>query len=373
MEWTTDMIKGMLARLEIEQLNEMQRKALTVAEQHDEIVLYSPTGTGKTLAYLLPLIKHLQEEKEGVQALVIVPSRELAIQIESVFKKLFVPFKVNSCYGGNPLKVEMRNLQQSPALLIGTPGRIADHLRRESFAPGTIHTLVLDEFDKSLEFGFQKEMEGILSELEGLRYKILTSATRSESLPDFVGLKNPSVLDFLGEKKSERLTFKTLKSKEGDLEKTDLLFHLLCRIAHEPTLVFCNHRAAVTRISQMLWGRGVVHEVFQGGMEQQDRERALVKFRNGSTRLLVTTDLAARGMDIPDIKYVVHFQIPYDEKSFTHRNGRTARVQAAGVAYFIMGQKDYLPDYIKETPIEEFRILQDFLSKKGICKKVNWA
>lgn len=351
---TEKALREILDRLKIAELNEMQRDALNASDQGDELVLLSPTGTGKTLGFLLPVLKVLQEDVKGVQALVLAPSRELALQIETVFKKMGTKFKVNCCYGGHPIRIEKNNLKTPPALLIGTPGRIGDHMRRNSFDPSNIHTLVLDEFDKSLEFGFQKEMEGIIGELGLLHKKILTSATRADEIPKFTGLEAPQILDFLGEDTSGRLTVKAIQADE-DQDKLDLLFHLLCRVGSEPTLVFCNHRAAVERISEVLWGRGIVHETFHGGLEQQQRERALIKFRNGSLRLLITTDLASRGLDIPEIKYVIHYQIPYDEKTYTHRNGRTARVEASGMAYFVMAHKDYFPDYLEVEPeIEPF-------------------
>jgi superfamily II DNA/RNA helicase len=368
MELTEKSLREILDRLKIAELNEMQKEVLTATDKGDEIVLLSPTGTGKTLGFLLPVLKVLNEKVEGVQALILAPSRELALQIESVFKKMGTPFKVNCCYGGHPIRVEKNNLKVPPALLIGTPGRIGDHLRRESFNPDNIHTLVLDEFDKSLEFGFQKEMEEIISQLGLLHKKILTSATPADEIPAFTGMEAPQKLDFIGDATHERLTIKAIRAENEEQEKIDILFHLLCKVGHEPTLVFCNHRAAVERISEVLWGRGIVHETFHGGLEQQDRERALIKFRNGSLRLLVTTDLASRGLDIPEIKYVIHYQIPYDEKTFTHRNGRTARVNESGMAYFVMAHKDYFPDYIVEEPEMEV-----FEEAEGLPPNPDWA
>ncbi|MGK0387325.1 MAG: superfamily II DNA/RNA helicase [Maribacter sp.] len=368
MELTEKSLREILDRLKIAELNEMQKEVLTATDKGDEIVLLSPTGSGKTLGFLLPVLKVLKENVEGVQALVLAPSRELALQIESVFKKMGTPFKVNCCYGGHPIRIEKNNLKVPPALLIGTPGRIGDHLRRESFNPDNIHTLVLDEFDKSLEFGFQKEMEDIISQLGLLHKKILTSATAADEIPAFAGIEAPQRLDFIGDATHERLTIKAIRAENEDQEKIDILFHLLCKIGHEPTLVFCNHRAAVERISEVLWGRGIVHDTFHGGLEQQDRERALIKFRNGSLRLLVTTDLASRGLDIPEIKYVIHYQIPYDEKTFTHRNGRTARVNESGMAYFVMAHKDYFPDYIVEEPE-----MEAFEEAEGLPPNPDWA
>src|ERR1700712_201455 len=345
------MIKEALANLKITALNQMQHAALDAAKKGD-VVLLSPTGSGKTLGFLLPLLSLLDEKVPTVQALILVPSRELALQIEQVFKTIGSGFKVNCCYGGHPVKIERNNLSQPPAVLIGTPGRIAHHLRRHSFSTDTIHTLILDEFDKSLEFGFQEDMEYIIKQLPNLKKRILTSATKMKEIPGFTGINKPVEVDFLENKtNAPDLKLKAVISPAAD--KLDTLFALICKIGDKATLVFCNHREAVDRISDLLWDRGLVHDVFHGGMEQEDRERALLKFRNGSHRLLITTDLASRGLDIPEIEYVVHYQLPHNEEAFTHRNGRTARMHAKGTSYLLLSADEKLA-YLKQQPeIEE--------------------
>src|SRR6195952_1072602 len=341
------MIKEALANLKITALNQMQHAALDAAKKGD-VVLLSPTGSGKTLGFLLPLLSLLDEKVPTVQALILVPSRELALQIEQVFKTIGSGFKINCCYGGHPVKIERNNLSQPPAVLIGTPGRIAHHLRRHSFSTDTIHTLILDEFDKSLEFGFQEDMEYIIKQLPNLKKRILTSATKMKEIPGFTGINKPVEVDFLENKtNAPDLKLKAVISPAAD--KLDTLFALICKIGDKATLVFCNHREAVDRISDLLWDRGLVHDVFHGGMEQEDRERALLKFRNGSHRLLITTDLASRGLDIPEIEYVVHYQLPHTEEAFTHRNGRTARMNAKGTSYLILTEDEKLA-YVKQNP-----------------------
>jgi superfamily II DNA/RNA helicase len=345
------MIKQALSNLKINALNEMQQAAISAAKKSD-VILLSPTGSGKTLGFLLPLLGLLDAAIPSVQALILVPSRELALQIEQVFRAIGSGFKVNCCYGGHPVKTELNNLSQPPAVLIGTPGRIAHHLRRESFSTNTIHTLVLDEFDKALEFGFQEDMEYIIRQLPAVKKRMLTSATKMDDIPAFTGIKAPAVLDYL----TNRAATPDIKQKvviaEGE-DRLDALFALICKIGGEPTLVFCNHRDAVERISDLLWERGLPHDIFHGGMEQEDRERALLKFRNGSHRLLITTDLASRGLDIPEIEHVVHYQLPHNEEAFTHRNGRTARMHAKGTSYLMLAP-DEKPVYLKRLPeVEE--------------------
>ncbi|WP_428331096.1 DEAD/DEAH box helicase [Mucilaginibacter sp.] len=345
------MIKKALENLKITALNQMQNAALEAAKKGD-VVLLSPTGSGKTLGFLLPLLSILDPAIPTVQVLILVPSRELAIQIEQVFKAIASGFKVNVCYGGHPVKIERNNLSQPPAVLIGTPGRIGHHLRRESFSTDTIHTLILDEFDKALEFGFQEDMTYIIRQLPNLKKRILTSATKMTEIPSFTGISHPIEVDFLQNKtNTPDLKLKAVISDAAD--KLDTLFSLLCKIGDKATLVFCNHRDAVERISDLLWDRGIVHDIFHGKMEQEDRERALLKFRNGSHHLLITTDLASRGLDIPEIEYVVHYQLPHNEETFLHRNGRTARMNAKGTSYLILSEDEKLP-WLKDSPeIEE--------------------
>ncbi|MGY0040534.1 DEAD/DEAH box helicase family protein [Pedobacter sp. NJ-S-72] len=192
------MVEKVLGNLKkIASLNEMQLAAIAATDKGKDVVLLAPTGSGKTLGFLLPVLKNLNAATKGVQALVLVPSRELALQIEQVFKQMGTGFKVNCCYGGHPVKTEKNNFEQPPAVLIGTPGRIAYHLRKENFDESSITTLILDEFDKALEFGFQEDMAYIIGNLRSLKQRMLTSATQMEAIPDFTGLKSSVEINFL--------------------------------------------------------------------------------------------------------------------------------------------------------------------------------
>ena len=329
-------------------MNELQTEALETAQQDGDFVLLSDTGSGKTLAYLLPVLGLMDERTAGTQALVIVPSRELAIQIEQVFKTMGTGFKVTCCYGGHLRETEENNLIESPALIVGTPGRLADHIRRNNIDTETIRTLVLDEFDKSLELGFQDEMSFIVGSLKALNKRILTSATAATEIPDFVGLRLARTLDFLSGKKTERLALQQVFSPEKD--KIDTLFRLICRIGNRSAVVFCNHRESVERVSAQLKEKGIVNVFYHGALEQPERDSALAKFRNGSSDILVTTDLAARGLDVPNIRYIIHYHLPATEEMYTHRNGRTARMDASGTAILILSPEESLPAYIQEQP-----------------------
>ncbi|MDP1621052.1 MAG: DEAD/DEAH box helicase [Bacteroidales bacterium] len=344
------MIQKILDKLKITSLNRMQLAAIEAAKKSNDIVLLSPTGSGKTLGFLLPVLSSLNSDNNGVQVLVLVPARELALQIEQVFKQMNTGFKVNCFYGGHSTKTEKNNLKHPPAVLVGTPGRIAYHIHHDNFETESIHTLVLDEFDKSLEFGFKEEMSFIIKQLKKVRKRILTSATNMEEIPSFTGIKNPVELDFLNSRSPTASTLKLKYLRAEDNDKLQILFALICKLQNQSTLVFCNHREAVERIGILLAEKGLAHGIFHGGMDQEERERAVIKFRNGSHRLLITTDLASRGLDIPEIEAVVHYQLPVTKDVFTHRNGRTARMNAAGTSYLLLSATDHLPPFLNETP-----------------------
>ncbi|PTN07587.1 DEAD/DEAH box helicase [Mangrovibacterium marinum] len=342
--------KSILAKLNIAELNPMQQEAQQAIHANAEVVLLSPTGSGKTLGFMLPLIAGLKPEVEEVQAMVIVPTRELAIQIEQVTRDMGSGFKTNAVYGGQSFSKDRLNLAHPPAILIGTPGRLADHLRRETFSTDAIRMLVLDEFDKSLEVGFEAEMEEIIALLPELKKKVLTSATMYASIPAFVGLRKPKVLDFLKEHESQ-LAIKTIISPEKD--KLETLLKALCHLGNEPGIIFCNYKETIDRISNFLSEKKIAHACFHGGMEQADRERALIKFRNGTHQLLLATDLAARGIDVPEIRFIIHYQLPGRSHEFTHRNGRTARMFSDGTAYILKWADESLPEFIPDTELED--------------------
>ena len=336
---------NLLLNLGIESLNEMQLAAQETILRDNNILLLSPTGSGKTLAFLLPIFELLDEEIADVQCLILVPSRELGLQIEQVWKKMGTNFKVNVCYGGHSIDTEIKNLSNPPAVLIGTPGRIADHIERETFKIDKLQTLILDEFDKSLQLGFHEQMSFIISRLSKLNKRILVSATSGIEIPRYTQVVNPTVLDFIPtEEEKVNLSMKMVVSLEKD--KINSLFHLICSLKSQSALIFCNHRDAAERISDLLNEKGIYATYYHGGMDQDERERALIQFRNGSVSYLVTTDLAARGLDIPEMKHVIHYHLPSKEDEFTHRNGRTARMLASGTAYIVAHDSEKKLDYI---------------------------
>ncbi|MCX6266209.1 MAG: DEAD/DEAH box helicase [Bacteroidetes bacterium] len=364
------MFQKILGNLKIGTLNKMQLASIEAGKKSSDIVLLSPTGSGKTLAFLLPALSRLKPDNAWVQALILVPSRELAMQIEQVFKQMGTGFKVNCFYGGHATKTERNSLTHPPAVLVGTPGRIAFHIRHDTFDTAGVHTLVLDEFDKALEFGFKEEMSFIIGQLKNINHRILTSATNMEVIPSFTGISSPVILDFLNTRSPTTAGLKVKYLRADDADKLQILFSLICKLRNQPALVFCNHREAVERIGLLLAEKGLSHGIFHGGMEQEDRERALIKFRNGSHRLLITTDLASRGLDIPEIEAVIHYQLPATQDIFTHRNGRTARMNAGGTSYLLLAVNDHLPSFIKDQPEIEPLPLKNTIPAKSPWRTV---
>lgn len=357
-----------LLKFGITALNPMQEEASETIRMKSDVVLLSPTGTGKTLAFLLPLMGTLDQKCIEIQTLILVPSRELAQQIEQVIRKMGSGFKVNAVYGGRAGSFDRSDLKHRPAILIGTPGRIADRLRRDDFSLEDIKTLILDEFDKSLEIGFENEMTEIIETLPNVQQRILTSATNYDQIPDFVGLQEPVFINYLQEGSSQ-LTIKTILSPEKDKLKT--LKKVLAFIGHQPGIIFCNFKDALERVSDFLNDNHIHHERFHGGLEQIDRERALIKFRNGTSQLLLATDLAARGLDIPEIKFILHYHLPPHNKEFTHRNGRTARMNSNGIAYILHWKEEDFPDFIQEIAPEKLNI--ENLQKTTLPSPVKWT
>ena len=348
MKQKEDITAKVLENLKFGSLNAIQKAMISNDLKANNIVLLAPTGSGKTVAFLLPLLHQLNTKIAGVQALILVPSRELALQIEQVFRSMGSGFKVNCCYGGHPMKTEKNNFTEPPVVLIGTPGRIAAHIKRGSFDPEVVHILVLDEFDKSLDLGFSDDMSNIISQLPNVKKRILTSATPAVEIPVSSGVTNPVTLNFLSEEERPNIVIKAVRAKETD--KLEILIRLVCHLGNESTLVFCNHREAVDRISELLSEEGVVHDTFHGGLEQDERERALLKFRNGSHNILITTDLASRGLDIPEIRNIIHYQGANTEEVFIHRNGRTARMKAEGTSWLVLSEKESIPSFLTISP-----------------------
>ena len=349
-------IQKILNKLRITELNEMQQHAVEAITGFDgDVVLLSPTGSGKTLAYLLPLIQLIDADSDNVQALVITPGRELALQSHQVLQEMKCGIRSTACYGGRAAMDEHRVLKEvRPHIVFGTPGRLNDHLDKENISRYQIQYLVIDEFDKCLEMGFHNEMQKLIKGLPGLQRRILLSATNAEQIPQFVNMaKKGTLIDFLPEEEqtSERITLYEVRSPQKD--KLETLKQLLLNFGNESSIVFLNYRDAVERVNGYLQEQGFTTSSFHGGLEQQQREAALYRFSNGSANVLVSTDLASRGLDIPNIQNIVHYHLPESEEGYIHRVGRTARWDATGRSFFILSNQERIPDYV-EGNVEQF-------------------
>lgn len=338
--------KNILAKFGIEQLNPMQEDAQLAIHSVKNTLVLSPTGSGKTLAFLLPLVAQINTDLQELQVLVIVPTRELALQIEQVVREMGAGIKAHAFYGGRNFVKDREELNTTPQLIIGTPGRIGDHLKRSTIDLKKLQAIVLDEFDKSLEIGFESEMKEIFHFLPLKIKKILTSATQGVEVPQFVKFQDPAIINNL-EKHNKKLSVEIIVSQEKD--KINTLIDTLHHLQGQPGIIFLNFKDSIQRVSDQLEHEGIGHGCFYGGLEQQERERSLIKFRNGSHQLLLATDLAARGLDIPEIKFIIHYHLPLKAEEFTHRNGRTARMHNEGIAYVIKWKEEYLPDFIENN------------------------
>ena len=345
-----------LGKLNIDALNAMQSAAVEHCRNNSSMVLLSPTGTGKTLAFLLPLLERLRHDEKGVQALVVLPTRELAKQVFEVWRSMATPFHMAAFYGGRPLEQEVASLGgASPAVVVGTPGRLLDHLGRASFGVDKCTLLVIDEFDKCLEMGFRDEMSKLVEALPNAVSRFLLSATDADEIPMFAGAADVEKLDFRagGEQPAVRTSFYTVTTTPD--KRLDSLFSLLCSFGGEPAIVFCNFRETVEEVQAYL-KKGGLHSIgYHGAMEQKERELSLYRFTAGCSNILVSTDLAARGLDIKDVRHIVHYQRALSAEIFTHRNGRTARWEAGGNVYLISFENKALPDFVPDG-LEEFSL-----------------
>lgn len=334
------------------ELNDMQKEVSEAILHSDkDIVVLSPTGSGKTLAYLLPFMQILDVQSSDVQAVVIVPGRELALQSSNVLQSAGCGIRSISLYGGRPTMDEHRELRKiMPQIVFATPGRINDHLEKGNFSADTVRLLVIDEFDKCLEMGFRNEMNRVLGNLPNVSRRFLLSATASDAIPHFVKIGRTMLIDYTSAEEQVPDRIGIYKVSSSDKDKLGTLDRLLRHLGAERSIVFLNFRDAVERTSDYLRTKGFHISSFHGGMEQKAREDALYKFSNGSVNVFVSTDLASRGLDIPGIDNIVHYHLPENEYSYVHRVGRTARWDATGRTFFVVGPAETVPEYVEVEP-----------------------
>ncbi len=331
-------------RLGIEALNAMQRQVWQCGAQR--IAVLSPTGSGKTIAFVGALLMRLGAAGQGMQALVLAPSRELVIQISEVARALAVGYKVAAFYGKHSMTDEINSLRGAPDIIIATPGRLLDHLQRATLSVDSARLLAIDEYDKALEMGFHGEMSRICRRLKRLKFIIVTSATKLAELPDFIDLTGLKTIDNTAESSTVAARLDIARVESPARDKLDTLVELLLSINGERAIVFVNHRESAERVFDRLKRCGFAAGLYHGGLEQDDRERAIIRLNNGSTPVLVATDLGSRGLDIDSVSAVIHYHMPPSAEAWTHRNGRTARVDATGRVYIITCEGENIADYI---------------------------
>ena len=353
------MIDKILDKLGI-QLNPMQEETMhAVLHGNKDVVVLSPTGSGKTLAYLMPLVQLIDPKVDEPQLVVVTPGRELALQSTEVLKSMGTGLRTMACYGGRAAMDEHRVMNKVlPQVIFGTPGRLNDHLDKGNFSAEHVKYLVIDEFDKCLEMGFQDEMGRLIASLPYLERHFLLSATEAEEIPRFVHMGRVETIDYRMdvEQVPERIRIYQVKSPQKD--KLETLAQLLLSLGDESSIVFLNYRDSVERTNEFLRSRGFATSAFHGGLEQHEREDALYKFSNGSANIFVSTDLGARGLDIPDIDNIIHYHLPECEDSYIHRVGRTARWEATGKAFFLLGPSEDIPSYV-DAEVEDYEIPSD--------------
>lgn len=337
-----------LDKIGVHQLNEMQQTVFdTFISTNKDIIVLSPTGTGKTLAYLLPLLKSIDKNSDEIQAIVIVPGRELAIQSQQVLSS-FSKLRSFACYGGRMTMLEHKHLKENkPQIIFSTPGRLIDHIEKGNINASNISYLVIDEFDKCMNMGFEKEMTTIVALLSNIKRRILLSATKTDRIDYFINLHHTIEINRLVYSSIERIKIFKIRSEVKD--KLETLYLLLGDLDTDSVIVFLNYRESVERVANFLEEKGFILSAYHGGLEQEARERTLYKFSNGSANILVCTDLASRGLDINNVKHIIHYHLPENKDTYTHRIGRTARWDKSGNSYFLLGPEEQLPEYIDKN------------------------
>lgn len=354
-----EILEGIKSRLGINELNEMQKEMMSKATESRDIILLSPTGSGKTLAFTLPVLKLLKPSTGRIQCVVIAPSRELVIQIASVMREAGKVFRTVALYGGHKVEDEVNSLKVTPDIVVATPGRLLDHSVRHNLELLPVRMVVLDEFDKTLELGFEEEMSKLMKRMKNVSRIILTSATKTDILPEFLNLDNPITIDYSDQSGEVRGRMNIQKVVTDSNDKLEGLLTLLKNINEnnstpEKAMIFVNHRESAERVYDFLRKKKVAAVLYHGALEQKDRETAVALFNNGTRPILVATDLAARGLDIEKVKSVIHYHQPLTEESYVHRNGRTARVDEEGDIYLLVGPDEQLKDFVK--PDGEFNL-----------------
>lgn len=341
-----DLKKELLQRFSFQQYTALQEDAWNSKNNYQIVI--SPTGSGKTIAFVIRAFLHLEKNPDA-KILILTPTRELAIQINDVIKQSRVEFSSIAVYGGNEFKREENQLQEGINFVIATPGRLLDHMERGGLQDVSFDMLILDEYDKMLEIGFQNELESIISYQEHWRKIILNSATTITETPSFINHYTFETKDY--SKANAPKIHKHLVEYEHE-DKLEALRNVVLLHPEKKKIVFTTHRERAEMVYKYFHLLEFPCSLFHGGMDQRERERELIKFEHGSTTIMICTDLGARGIDIDDIEEVIHYQLPIQSDSLknnadTHRNGRTGRMNKSGDVYYLLDESKGVPEFLE--------------------------
>lgn len=329
-----------------EEASPIQSQAIPIAMTGVDIIGQAQTGTGKTAAFGIPVLEKIDPKLKKLQAIILCPTRELAIQVAEELRKIakyLHGIKVLPIYGGQEISTQIRSLKAGTQVVIGTPGRVMDHMRRKTVKFTNVHTIVLDEADEMLNMGFREDIETILKEMPEERQTLLFSATMPKPIMDIAKTYQKDAQTIKVIKKE--LTVPKIEQYYYEVKaknKTEALSRLLDMYNPKLSLVFCNTKKQVDELVEALKGRGYFAEALHGDLKQEQRDRVMKRFRTGSTDILVATDVAARGIDVDDVEAVFNYDVPQDDEYYVHRIGRTGRAGREGKAHtFVVGREIY--------------------------------
>lgn len=334
---------------------QVQAEAIPPLLEGKDVIAKAPTGTGKTFAFGIPLIEQVDPNNHQVQSLILAPTRELAIQISDELRSLstYKPgIRVACIYGGQPIGHQIKALKKRPKIVVATPGRLQDHLNRRTIRLDGVKTVILDEADRMVGMGFYKEVTKILDLTTNRRNLGMFSATMSREVMDigWIYQRYPAEIT-VEETKTNKPDINQYSLKTSERNKTDTILKIIEQEEYERTLVFCNTKHKVKRVTKWLDAKGYSVDCIHGDIRQNIREKVLAQFRKGGFEILIATDVAARGIDIDDVDTVFNYDIPLDNEYYTHRIGRTGRAKKHGSAYTFVANAS---DAVRLSEIERY-------------------
>ena len=348
------------------QATPVQGGAIPYFMEWRDVIAKAPTGTGKTFAFGIPMVEHIDPREDAVQGLVLAPTRELAIQIMAELRDL-CEFKEGVravvLYGGQPIDKQITQLKKRPQIVVATPGRLMDHMKRRTVRLDRVQTVVLDEADRMLDMGFIHDVTRILDAIKSRKNLGMFSATISREVMDisWVYQRDPVEITVRADEQNKPdIQQYRIEVERGD--KTEITARLLEAGSYERAIAFCNTKNMTDRLSGLLKMRGFSAEAIHGDIQQSVREKTLNRFRRGELRVLVATDVAARGLDIDDVDAVFNYDVPDELENYTHRIGRTGRAKRHGVAYTFIAtitEGIRMDDIVRNTKAEVQRLRYD--------------